>query len=206
MRKRKVIHKCDYCGDRIAKYYFPRVKKWCCGDHVMRCPVFAKQHSVAMKGKKFTEEHKQKLSKVHKGKTFSKEARKKMSKAAKKRCSTEEYKKNFINPMERPGAKEKFKESMQEHWESRRGVKRPEHSLQMSGSGHFNWQGGKSIEPYCDAWADKEFKEDIKKRDNYTCQLCSSKEDLCIHHINYEKKDCYLTSHKLLFHDCRYRK
>jgi hypothetical protein len=50
-----------------------------------------------------------------------------------------------------------------------------------------------ACEPYCDAWADKEYKESIKERDGYKCLnptcLCNSKR-LGIHHINYNKKDC----------------
>ena len=37
----------------------------------------------------------------------------------------------------------------------------------------------------------REFKITIKERDDYTCQICGSKERLCIHHINYDKSnDC----------------
>lgn len=35
------------------------------------------------------------------------------------------------------------------------------------------------------------FKTKIKTRDNYTCQICGAKDNLCIHHINYDKNnDC----------------
>lgn len=65
--------------------------------------------------------------------------------------------------------------------------------LGRSGPKHPNWKGGISVEPYCDAWADRQYKEDIKIRDNYTCQneYCwRTTEKLTIHHINYNKKDC----------------
>jgi hypothetical protein len=57
-----------------------------------------------------------------------------------------------------------------------------------------NWQGGKSFEPYSKEWK-RILKENIRKRDKYTCQLCKINEKklkrrLCIHHINYNKKDC----------------
>jgi hypothetical protein len=61
------------------------------------------------------------------------------------------------------------------------------------GKNHPNWKGGISCEPYCEIWLDKEYKESIKKRDNYTCQNPECKHentDLLIHHINYIKKDC----------------
>lgn len=62
------------------------------------------------------------------------------------------------------------------------------------GIGNGNWQGGISYEPYCPIWQDKEYKEDIKLRDGYKClnPYCDSKKsnDLVIHHIDYNKKNC----------------
>jgi hypothetical protein len=66
-------------------------------------------------------------------------------------------------------------------------------NLQISGSNHYNWMGGISCEPYCDAWADKEYKESIKERDGFMCQNpnCSKiGSRLTIHHIDYNKKHC----------------
>ncbi len=63
----------------------------------------------------------------------------------------------------------------------------------FSGLGHPNWKGGISCEPYCQDWT-KEFKEFIKERDGYRClnPYCDSKNpnDLVIHHIDYNKKNC----------------
>jgi hypothetical protein len=65
--------------------------------------------------------------------------------------------------------------------------------IKQSGSGHPNWKGGISCEPYCQDWT-KEFKDFIKQRDGYKClnPYCDSKNpnDLTIHHINYNKKLC----------------
>jgi hypothetical protein len=61
------------------------------------------------------------------------------------------------------------------------------------GPNHYNWKGGISCEPYCEEWLDKEYKESIKERDNYECQniFCEGKyARLCVHHINYVKKNC----------------
>jgi hypothetical protein len=61
------------------------------------------------------------------------------------------------------------------------------------GENNPNWKGGISCEPYCDVWLDKDFKESIKERDGYQClnPVCSkNSETLCVHHINYIKKDC----------------
>jgi len=65
--------------------------------------------------------------------------------------------------------------------------------ISKSGSGHPNWQGGLSYEPYCVVWKDKEYKEDIKYRDGHKClnPYCSKKNNkLHIHHIDYDKKNC----------------
>jgi len=68
--------------------------------------------------------------------------------------------------------------------------------INNSGSNHPNWKGGISCEPYCAAWADKEYKESIKERDGYMClnPYCLKKSgrasDLTIHHIDYNKKNC----------------
>jgi hypothetical protein len=56
-----------------------------------------------------------------------------------------------------------------------------------------NWQGGISALPYAPIWVDKRFKAGIRERDNHTCQNPDCRgnvERLCIHHINYDKKDC----------------
>jgi len=57
-----------------------------------------------------------------------------------------------------------------------------------------NWRGGISCEPYCEQWSDQEYKESIKQRDGYKClnPECNKTSDkLCIHHIDYVKKNCH---------------
>jgi len=66
-------------------------------------------------------------------------------------------------------------------------------AISNCGAGNPNWKGGISCEPYCDVWLDKEFKENIKQRDGYKCMnpdCWKTTKNLCIHHINYDKKDC----------------
>lgn len=56
-----------------------------------------------------------------------------------------------------------------------------------------NWQGGISFIPYCNKFNNK-FKEAVRERDNYTCQLCGAEQNgrkLSVHHIHYDKKNCY---------------
>ena len=61
------------------------------------------------------------------------------------------------------------------------------------GKNNFNWQGGVSKFPYPFDF-NEELKELIRKRDNYTCQLCGKiqEEDdrkLDVHHIDYIKEN-----------------
>ncbi len=58
---------------------------------------------------------------------------------------------------------------------------------------HPNWQGGKSFEPYPLGW-NNTFKEQIRYRDGYKCQICGVPEvetgrRLDVHHIDYDKKN-----------------
>lgn len=64
----------------------------------------------------------------------------------------------------------------------------------MSGSKNANWRDGKSFEIY-PAVFNFELKEEIRNRDNRTCQLCGKSEllegrRLSVHHINGNKLDC----------------
>jgi len=61
-----------------------------------------------------------------------------------------------------------------------------------------NWQNGKSFEIYPKEFDDI-LKAKIRKRDNYTCQICSMTEEeslivygevLHTHHIDYDKNNC----------------
>jgi len=68
------------------------------------------------------------------------------------------------------------------------------YTISKLGEGHWNWQGGKSFEPYCPIWKDYDYKESIKLRDAYVCQnpYCYKTVDrLHIHHIDYNKQNCH---------------
>lgn len=90
-------------------------------------------------------------------------------------------------------------------WQS--GYRCPEcYAIRISGRGNCNWKGGISFEPYCEVWKDKEYKESIKERDGYKClnpYCCSdNKNDLTIHHINYDKKDCVFSNLLTICRSC----
>lgn len=66
------------------------------------------------------------------------------------------------------------------------------------GENHYNWQGGKSFEPYTPEF-NGELKRFIRKRDKYRCVLCGKTEKqekkdygcvLAVDHKNGDKKDC----------------
>jgi predicted DNA-binding protein YlxM (UPF0122 family) len=53
------------------------------------------------------------------------------------------------------------------------------------------WHGGKSFEPYGLSFT-KFLREEIRQRDNYTCQMCGAKQNgikLAVHHIDYNKNN-----------------
>jgi hypothetical protein len=67
------------------------------------------------------------------------------------------------------------------------------------GADHWNWKDGSSILSYSKEWTNK-LKEQIRNRDNYHCQICfihqndfrtkkGKKHKLCVHHIDYNKKN-----------------
>lgn len=117
--------------------------------------------------KKRSEKHRKGLSESNKDKIISEKTKKKISKALIGKTPSEKTRKKL--------------------------------SEAKIGENHWNWQGGISCEPYCGSWLDKEFKMDIKDIDNNVCQSCGItrmislkvfSENLSIHHINYDKKDC----------------
>lgn len=53
------------------------------------------------------------------------------------------------------------------------------------------WENGSSFHNQYPSIFDDEFKKRIRKRDKYTCVLCSKAPSLNIHHINYNKQDTF---------------
>lgn len=57
-----------------------------------------------------------------------------------------------------------------------------------------NWRGGLSFEPYSKYFG-KDLKQSIRRRDDFTCQLCGTPQSqldrsLDVHHIDYKKTNC----------------
>lgn len=76
----------------------------------------------------------------------------------------------------------------------------------LLGEKHPRWRGGISNDEYSNQF-NKELKELIRKRDNYTCQLCGVPECEClkklsVHHIDYNKQNGLPSNLISLCHVC----
>ncbi|KKL96777.1 hypothetical protein LCGC14_1841070 [marine sediment metagenome] len=80
--------------------------------------------------------------------------------------------------------------------------------LRRSGDKHYAFNNWSSVEPYCEIWGDKEYKADIKSRDNNECQnsdCWKTNRELRIHHIDYIKKNCQPANLITLCNSCNGR-
>jgi len=65
--------------------------------------------------------------------------------------------------------------------------------MPWSGEKHHNWQGGITNKSYPPIF-NKYLKKLIKERDGYKCTSCGDIKSLCIHHIDFNKKNCSLNN------------
>ena len=135
--------------------------------------VFKKRNkkiSLSLTGKKLSISHRKKLSKSHKGYKHTDSQKKKITLSLIKNALAN---KNF--GMRGKKHTEKYKQNRSKNY---------------SGSGHPNWLGGKSFEPYNSNF-NKRLKHRIMKLYNFICPISNIKsKSLCVHHINYNKLDC----------------
>jgi len=183
---------CEYGCNNEARYFF-KSGKWCCNKSHNSC-----------------EGMKRKNSKLNKGRNISRKTRQKMSESAKGKIAWNKGKKGFLIHSEKTkqiiSDIHKGKKLSEEQKEKiRMGNKgkiisketkklMSENHADFSGKNHPNWKGGTSIEPYCEIWGDKKYKNSIKERDGNVClnPYCSGiTEDLRVHHIDYNKKNCH---------------
>ena len=116
-------------------------------------------------GKHLSQDHKDKISESEKGKIISLKVREKISETCKKRGIGEW----MIGRKRSEGTRKRISDSnkLEKHW---------------------NWQGGRSFEPYSVDWTET-LRRSIRERDNYICQLCSQYGNN-VHHIDYDKQNC----------------
>ena len=145
-----------------------------------------------MKGKHHSIKTKEKLRKIQLGKKLSEETKKKIREFCLKHPEKLRYWKGKHFP-------EIMKQKISKALKGRK--KSKEHIKKLSGSNHWNWQGGKSFEPYSTDWTET-LKKAIRQRDKYTCQLCSKEPAIDVHHINYDKQNCNPKNLITLCHSC----
>lgn len=133
--------------------------------------------SKALKGKKFTEEHKRNLSLARLGKYKGKDNPfygKKHTEQANEANRIAHLGKKFSD-----GINKKKGRCGKQNGNYGNGVK-------IRGYRNPNWRGGKSFEPYSVDWTET-LKRSIRERDKYICQVCSQYGNT-VHHIDYDKK------------------
>ena len=127
------------------------------------------------KGYKRTDEEKRKRSETLKGIIRSAEFKQKISNAMKGKKKSEEYKKKVSETVKNKIRLGTF------------------YTPCRKGKEHWNWQGGKTFEPYGLEF-NENLKEVIRNRDRRKCQICEKTEleerrKLSIHHIDYNKQN-----------------
>ena len=181
--------------------------------------------SKAQIGKKLSEETRKKMSEAFKGRKYSEEAKKKMSIA--KQNMTKETKKKIseslighkvtkeirlkmslvqIGKKHSESSKRKMSEAKQNITDETKKKISKTLKGKYTGKNNHMWRGGTCKEPYCSEFT-KDLKEFIKDRDNYKCMnpMCDNKNDLCVHHINYDKKYCILKNLITLCRSCNFK-
>jgi hypothetical protein len=110
----------------------------------------------------------------------------------------EKHMSNVPNNLNLPQVRNNQRKMMIDNNPAKRPEIRKKLSLIRMGYGNGNWKGGKSFEPYSSDFNAK-LKKEILKRDNEKCQFDNGYKDspyksthkgvLCIHHIDYDKKN-----------------
>jgi hypothetical protein len=184
---------CPVCGKETS---FINLRKGYCKFCSKECAKSGENNP--MYGKHLSEEAREKISDAQKGRHPSEETRKKLSDAQKGKHHTEETKKKISdalkgknNPNYGKRCSEETKKKLSDankgkHYHSEEIRKRI--SDANKGENNPNYKGGTSIKEFEEAynmeleqW--KELAQKIRKRDNFTCQLCGKKSATDVHHI-----------------------
>ena len=143
-------------------------------------------------GRPFSKETRQKMSKARKGKNLSDAHRRKIGEGVRNHKAKRRQEGIPLSDKELQHLKNiGFKKGKAHHFF---GKHRTEIHCQRISDSHVgeknpNWEGGKSFEPYPPEF-NKPLKNRIRKRDNYTCQICGKHKSKHVHHINFNKDDC----------------
>lgn len=176
--KHKTNCKCNFCSK---------------GHSIPHSIESKRKMSLVHKGKKLSEEIKLKISESLKGRFFTKETKKKMSLHAKNRFKD---KKNHPKYGTHHSNKTKLKLSL-----AKLGNKNPmkdfktrkKISATYLGIDEKDWNGFSNYHSITKGLLTSKQKNRIKKRYNYTCQLCGlsgkGKNEIDLHHIDYNKQN-----------------
>ena len=155
-------------------------------------------HPKGMKNKNHKENTRRKIGEAQKGRKHSEESIEKtrLGLTGKKRTEETKQKLKLVNLGRKHTEQTKVKMSLKRKGEKNAMYGR-KHSIETIKKiskrcgnkleKHPNWKGGTSFELYGFDFS-KENKTKIRKRDNFTCNLCS-KHGFVIHHIDYNKKN-----------------
>jgi len=145
------------------------------------------------KGKhwKLSEEAKQKISERQTGSKRSKETKLKISLASKGKKKSKEHK-NSLRLATLKRIKEEGFGFQKGHKSYLTEDSRKKISDANKGDKAYNWIIDRSLKSYPVNWTNT-LKRSIRERDRYTCQLCSKQQEekiFDIHHIDYNKNNC----------------
>jgi hypothetical protein len=155
-----------------------------------------KAKSLRMQGHKLSKETINKILQKRKGFKHTEETKKRLSIIIKKRYENLEYRKKMCGRkrehsiQERLIISEKMRGRDNSSWIEKTCSKtRGRPNLKLRGEKHPNWRGGLNKQKYKLWEFNKAFKNSIKERDNYTCQICHKQQEkyFAIHHIDYIK-------------------
>ena len=187
--RRWAIFWCDFCKQEVEKSLHKGLRYKSCG--CVRYKLIAETNT----GKKRTEEQRKNLSKAHTGqKAWNKGIP--QTQEAKQKQSETKIKKGIFKGQKNPNFGKKMSEeqinqiseTIKEQYKNGRVLSS---TIFKSGELSSFWNNGSSFEPYSLEF-NKQRKQFILERDNYTCQNpnCEDKHDkLHIHHIDYDKKN-----------------
>ncbi len=170
----------------------------------------SKESIEKMKGRKLSQETKDKIGAFHKGKIVSEETREKMRRA---KINYIPWNKNLTNiysektlkkmsdaQKRKPPSSQETRDKLSKAHKGK--IKTPEHLAKIGaanrGPNNYNWKGG--VKPYYPSEWGERLRKIIRNRDNNECQMCHKTNQkskieegraLAIHHIDYNKKNCF---------------
>jgi len=181
---------------------------------------WSEEFKTRVKGRCFSEQHRNKLSEAKRRNPVQFWVGKKRDKETKEKMEKTMFKKGHVpwnkgikglTPWNKGVStsevtKKKISKSVTE------AMLQSEVLQKISGENSPHWRGGSSFEPYPIIFNGR-LKEDIRRRDNYTCQLCGVRQDqltgrflkLNIHHIDYNKNNCDSNNLVSVCHRCNVR-